>query len=102
MNKNYGYTLKMVKKKHYPQRSRYARLLCDVSATLEQIDTLPEALKAGIEIVATRYDWQVGHIFWVEDGSGMKLISSPIWYLSNPQKFTSFQDETMKLEFSIG
>jgi PAS domain S-box-containing protein len=92
----------MIKKKYLPRCSRYTRLLREVTDALEQTNPILEALKAGIKVVATHLNWQIGHIFWVEGGTGMKLISSPIWYLSDTEKYASFQDATMKLEYAIG
>jgi PAS domain S-box-containing protein len=90
------------KKKHFPKRSRCICLRKDVTAIINEAHTIPDALQSALKLITTSFDWRIGHIFWVESGSGMKLISSPIWYLANPEQYAAFQEATMKVEFSIG
>ncbi|HLP81289.1 MAG TPA: hypothetical protein VK141_04740 [Nitrosomonas sp.] len=86
-----------IKRKHFPKSSTYIRLLCDVTHITAHTDDINTALKNAVEKVAKFFDWQIGHVFWVEGVSGTKLISSKIWYVSDPERYSSFQDETVKV-----
>ena len=83
------------------------RLMAVVAEAANRTSSVDEALQVGIDNICAATGWLVGHAWLVpEDESGVRqptrLVNSPIWHLSDPDRFASFRRTTDTLPSRVG
>jgi len=64
--------------------------------------TLEEAVRKTLSNVCEFKDWPVGHAYVLSDKLPNTLVSSSIWYVTDPEKFRTFQQITEQSSFEHG
>ena len=82
-------------------KSNPLSLLYDTAKFSNQAKSLEEAIEYSLERVCTYVGWQVGHAYRFEENSD-QLVSTRIWYLSDPKRFATFRTISEKISFDHG
>lgn len=82
-----------------------AEMLRKITVAANDFERLEDAISACLELVCTHVDWPVGHAYYVYDNArkyGAKLVSSSLWYLSDPDRYAVFREITEATAFHEG
>jgi PAS domain S-box-containing protein len=84
------------------QETLYVKLQQEIAVAANESKTFEEAMSTGLELVCTSTKWPIGHVYFVT--TTQKLVSTDIWYLRSPRKFSTFRNSTNTkiLEREIG
>ncbi|MFN0065266.1 MAG: histidine kinase dimerization/phospho-acceptor domain-containing protein [Chlamydiales bacterium] len=63
--------------------------------------SVDDAFAKALQLICTRMQWQVGHVFKVDPDSGF-MAPTTIWFLSDPKKFQSFTYLTEQMTYAEG
>ena len=84
------------------ERTEMLRQLQDVTRAANEAHTTEEALRVALERIARHHGWPIGHVWRVSrDGSG-ELVSSGIWYASDPQIARELQQRVEGVRIAPG
>jgi len=97
----YDITERDHKEKMLNVKSNLLSLLYDTARFSNQATSLEEAIKYSLERVCTYLDWQVGHAYRREEDPD-QLVSTRIWYLSDPERFATFRTVSEEISFDCG
>ena len=86
------------------QQSHSIQAMLDITNAIAKEESFEKAMQHCLTIICTSFQWQIGHVYLVEEDNPDKLIPSPIWYFSEPEKFNNFYNATMKtnLSYTVG
>jgi CheY-like chemotaxis protein len=93
-------TLNVTLVRQVGERTALLELLQAITAAANEA-TNPEAvLQLALDQICTYAGWPVGHVYLAaSDGSGL-WMSSTVWHLDTPERFTVFQQATQALHMS--
>lgn len=74
--------------------SELMQLLQEVAVLANEAEDLEEALRLAIERICSYTKWPLGHVFWLEEGDRLEMVSSGIWHCSLEGEITEFQKTT--------
>lgn len=77
-------------------------LMQAVTAAANEADSVDDALRAALTLVAEHASWPVGHAYLVSGETHRSLISSGIWHLDDEERFGQWREETEHTEFDEG
>jgi PAS domain S-box-containing protein len=86
------------------RRSAQVKMLEAVATAANEATTPDEALKVGVDQVCAYTGWPVGHVYVpsADPDGGMRLASTGIWHLDNPERFEVFRRSTEAYRFKPG
>mgnify|MGYP003599638529 FL=1 len=67
----------------------------------EQANTVThfrEVLERAISLICSHFNWPVGHAF-IRSGAHEVLLTAPVWYLSDPERYQDFQQHSDQILF---
>ncbi len=82
------------------RKTASVELLEYVATAANAATSADEAIQPCLERICTYHDWRLAHVGWRNDTGN--LVSSGIWYLSDPGRFASFRDSTDAEVFAPG
>ena len=83
------------------RRERLQKLLMDIANTSNTAESVNEAMRITLLLIAKYTGWPVGHIYlWSDDAE--LLIPSGIWQVSDNNKFKEFMNVTDRTTFEPG
>jgi signal transduction histidine kinase len=82
------------------QKNKIVKLLQVVAATANAAPSSEVALQTCIEHICTHTGWSIGHVY-LPDREG-ELIPTCLWYLQDPERFTTFRQITEATRFAPG
>lgn len=81
---------------------RVSKLLHQITVDTYDLIAASSVYRIVINSICRVLEWQLGHVFFVEQGDGARIKSGRIWSIANEPRFHSFLDETERLEFREG
>ncbi len=78
----------------------YAELLQAIAVAANQATSVEQALQTTIDTICICIGWPVGHVYLAHDGDPHVLVSSEIWHLADPARFTAFRTRTAAVDFA--
>ncbi len=76
------------------QETAYVQLLQEVSAAANEAQTLEQAIKMTLKKICNLTGWSIGHLYLPNGDAPPDLISTPVWHLSDPERFEKFRETT--------
>ena len=84
------------------QKTAFIELSKVIAAAANEASSVEEALETCIAEVCRHFGWPAGHAYVpAQDGSG-ELSPSMIWHLTDPEKFLTLRQVTMRTRFAPG
>ncbi|MDJ0836516.1 MAG: response regulator [Acidobacteriota bacterium] len=83
------------------RRAREADLLYQAAEMASQVPTFEEALEQCLKLVCQATGWPVGHVY-VTEINPLRAVTTKIWYLEDPEAFSTFREVTERTDFSFG
>jgi PAS domain S-box-containing protein len=77
-------------------------LMNEAAVIANEASTLREAIQRTIDASCRRMGWEAGHAYEVVGSHQKRLISTGIWYLSDPQAFAAFKTVSTATELLSG
>ena len=84
------------------RRTTLVQLLQEIAVAANQATDINTALQFALTQICLQTKWAVGHVYFLFEATGYKLIPSQLWYLKDSQQFKKFQTATQKIRFKIG
>jgi len=82
--------------------TKLAKLHCQLTVETFDLADAERAYRLAIRAICEFLEWDIGHLLVREGGKGSPLVSSEVWYLSDPQKFVTFVQASSGMRFSEG
>jgi signal transduction histidine kinase len=79
--------------------ARMSRLLLRITAEAYRIESKEALYRNSIKAICQELGWSIGHVFFLDTVTTPRLVSSNIWYLSAPDRFTEFVRRTESLSW---
>jgi len=83
------------------EKQRELQLLEAIAAAANEASTVEEAMQAAVVSICGYTGWPVGHAYLLADDN-RRLISTAIWHLAEPDRFSAFRDITEATSFEAG
>jgi len=84
------------------EQSALIKLLRTTASEANSATKFKEAIQSCLTTVCNHTDWPVGHAYFLSNEDDGILVSSGIWHLDDPKKFTTFVETTEKSTFKAG
>lgn len=84
------------------KKSAFIQLNKDIAVSAHHSKSFEGAIQFSLERICKESGWPVGHMYFVDDYSRDTLISSTIWYQSDPDRFEAFRKVTEASSLKIG
>jgi PAS domain S-box-containing protein len=84
------------------EKTMSLELLQRVATAVNEVQTVEEALKYGIDAICDFTHWPIGHAYLVEGVTENRLVPTNVWRLDDPEKFSEFRKFTEDFYFDIG
>ncbi|QPC81283.1 PAS domain S-box protein [Phototrophicus methaneseepsis] len=81
------------------QNTELIQLLQVVTVAANEADNINELLQFAIDRICEYANWPLGHVYLLSRGTDTQLISSKIWYCSDPEKYGDFQRRSERIHF---
>jgi len=78
------------------------QLLHQTTQLAGEADTEHEALQGVVNLICEMTKWSVGHVYEPSPSNPDELVSTAIWYVSDPAKSAVFREATEKSSFKRG
>ena len=78
------------------------KLLQKIAIAANEATDVEEALQICLDEICAAIKWPVGHVYLHSDDTLDEMVSSKIWHLDDPEKFTSFKKVTDITSFEAG
>jgi diguanylate cyclase (GGDEF)-like protein/PAS domain S-box-containing protein len=75
-------------------------LLGDIASAANKAVDLYDALQAALDQMCRHSGWPLGHIWWVDEPSGM-LRPLPLWYVHDAGRYSGFRRATMETQLAL-
>lgn len=82
--------------------SELIQLLQEVAAQANEAKNFKEALRFAVARICEYTKWPLGHVFWLEDGTRLEMVSSGIWHCSLEGEITEFRTATAEMRLVPG
>jgi two-component system, sensor histidine kinase and response regulator len=83
------------------EEKRTSVLIKTIAEIANYETTFDLAIEKSLNVFCTYLGWEVGHAYFVGKNENL-LVSTKLWYLKDPQKFSNFKKITEKTDFKIG
>ena len=84
------------------EKERMVKLLADVAATANSADSVEQALRSSLTLIAEYTGWPVGHTYMTSPGNDPRLISTTLWYVNDPVYYKAFMKITEQTHVNPG
>lgn len=82
--------------------NRISHLLHHLTLATTDLTEAQPAIALTLRMICRELDWQIGHAFIRDRENPKALVSSGIWYLSDPERLATFQKFSQDLRFLSG
>lgn len=82
--------------------NKVATLLHRLAIDAYEATNLDDVYGIIVSAVCHELGWDVGHVFWIDPDQEESIASSPIWNVSDPEKFHAFHESTTRYRFKHG
>ncbi len=72
------------------KETAYLSLLQSATAAANEAETVEEAMQICLDKVCQLMGWSIGHVYKVQTDEAIKLVSTKIWHLEDPDKYSEF------------
>lgn len=84
------------------RESELLQLLQEAAALANEAKNFEEALRLAVDRICAYTRWPLGHVFWLENGDRLEMVSSGIWYCSVEGQITEFRKSTTDMRVVPG
>lgn len=84
------------------KKAEILQLLHVIAKSANSVQTMDEALRAGLNAVCDYTGWPIGHVYLLDPNATNRLIPSDIWHLEDTAAYAPFVEATKGVEFEIG
>jgi nitrogen fixation negative regulator NifL len=76
------------------QRTDFLQLQQVIATSVNESETIEEALQAALDLVCAYTGWPVGHAYEVRQTNDKELVPLPVWHLADPNRYRAFQERS--------
>ena len=84
------------------ERTALLEVMQDITRAANEAATSAEAMQYAVDRLCAYMGWPVGHACLAVAPGTTRWVSTSIWYLDTPERFTAFQQATQTVEFIAG
>ena len=88
--------------KRLARQARETQLLFDITSMAAETGSFEEALRACLEAICQLTGWPIGHALVARSGGPAELVSTDIWYETQPGGAEGLKEATAQMRFTPG